>query len=79
MRPDQLTEALGSTRSAADLRGPALAEAPVHRILFSISGPGFSDSEEFEIADVRTARASARKLVAHAIRLFGRTDAGEND
>jgi len=79
MSPDQLTEALGSTRSAADLRAPSLSDTPVHRIVFSISGPGFSDSEEFEIADVRTARASARKLVAHAIRLFGRTDTGEND
>jgi hypothetical protein len=75
MKTEQLTQPSEFIRNAAALDDSPLSQPPSHRIVFSISGPGFADSEEFRITDVRAARASARKLVANAIRLFGREDA----
>ena len=49
------------------------------RVIFSVAGPGFSDSEEFEVVDVRAARAGARKLMASAIRLFGKTEGTDSE
>jgi hypothetical protein len=49
------------------------------RVIVSVAGPGFSDSEEFDIADLRCARASARKLMASAIRLFGKAEGTESE
>ena len=49
------------------------------RVVFSVCGPGFSDSEEFDINDLRAARAGARKLMASAIRLFGKAEASESE
>ena len=70
-----LTERLGTASGTAQAReGSAGTEPASNRVVLAISGPGFSDSEEFEVADVRAARAAARKLVASAIRAFGRTE-----
>jgi hypothetical protein len=48
-----------------------------NQVVVMISGCGLEDEEVFEIADVKAARAAMRKLMASAIRQFGRADAEE--
>lgn len=50
---------------------------PSNQVVVMISGCGLEDEEVFEIADVKAARAAMRKLMASAIRQFGRADAEE--
>jgi len=70
-----LTERIGTAVGSEHAHdGVATSATAQNRVVLAISGPGFSDSEEFEIVDVRAARAAARKLVASAIRAFGRAE-----
>lgn len=66
------TQAEGTTGAPQPL-------APPNRVIFSVVGPGFSDSEEFDVADLRSARAGARKLMASAIRIFGKAEGTETE
>lgn len=77
---DPLKESLASA-IGPHIEGGAAPEAhrDANRVVFSVVGPGFSDSEEFEVADLRSARASARKLMASAIRLFGKAEGTESE
>jgi hypothetical protein len=78
--PLALSETIGSAvGSPAPHPAPDRTAPKLTTITFSISGPGFADAEEFEICDLRTARANARKLMASAIRLFGKTDGPESE
>ncbi len=47
------------------------------RVTVTVSGCGYEDQEVFDVTDVRAARGAMRKLMAAAIRQFGRNDATE--
>jgi hypothetical protein len=47
------------------------------RVTVSVSGCGYEDQEVFDVADVRAARGAMRKLMAAAIRQFGRSETAD--
>jgi len=57
--------------------GDLQASRTSNQVVVMISGCGLEDEEVFEITDVKAARAAMRKLMASAIRQFGRADADE--
>lgn len=73
-----LTERIGTASGTEHAHDGSAGAAPTqNRVTVAISGPGFSDSEAFETVDVRGARASARKLMGSAIRLFGKAEGAD--
>lgn len=74
-----LTERIGTASGAEQRDASASGGGAQNRVTLAISGPGFSDSEEFDVVDVRAARASARKLVASAIRAFGKAEEPDSE
>ena len=80
MKPT-LTEALGSTTSIAETSQRAGKDldarpdsATANQIVITVRGCGLEDEEVFEVPDLKAGRAAMRKLMASAIRQFGKSD-----
>jgi hypothetical protein len=73
MKQAALTEAIGST---GEFRGET-ARGTTQLVTIRVTGCGMTDEESFEVGDVKTARTAMRKLMAAAIRQFGRAESDE--
>ena len=71
-----LTESIG-TRVPEAVDAGCRDTARAERVVVTVSGCGYEDQEVFDVTDVRAARGAMRKLMAAAIRQFGRSETAE--
>jgi hypothetical protein len=71
-----LTEPIGS-RVPEGVEEVSRETARAERVTVTVTGCGYEDQEVFDVLDVRAARGAMRKLMAAAIRQFGRSDTAE--
>ena len=69
-----LTEAMGSATSISEGMATRRESGAANQVVITVRGCGIEDEEIFEVPDMKAGRAAMRKLMASAIRQFGKSD-----